>query len=147
MKKSLIILSILFTFSAYGQNISSLLDSVDKYIVFDPKKALDFGFQALKLNNTGAVSTDIRDINSSIGQMLFFSKNYTKSIDYYTNSIRIHQLIPKSERKHPNVNKPPWVLVGLGNLYYNTNNYEKSIKSYNEAIENFNLYEKSDSLK
>ena len=146
MKKSLIILSILFTFSAYGQNISSLLDSVDKYIVFDPKKALDFGFQALKLNNTGAVSTDIRDINSSIGQMLFFSKNYTKSIDYYTNSIRIHQLIPKSERKHPNVNKPPWVLVGLGNLYLNTNNYGKSIENYEEAIENFNLYEKWDSL-
>ena len=146
MKKSLIILSILFTFSAYGQNISSLLDSVDKYIVFDPKKALDFGFQALKLNNTGAVSTDIRDINSSIGQMLFFSKNYTKSIDYYTNSIKIHQLIPKSERKHPNVNKPPWVLVGLGNLYLNTNNYGKSIENYKEAIENFNLYEKWDSL-
>ena len=146
MKKSLIILSILFTFSAYGQNISSLLDSVDKYIVFDPKKALDFGFQALKLNNTGAVSTDIRDINSSIGQMLFFSKNYTKSIDYYTNSIKIHQLIPKSERKHPNVNKPPWVLVGLGNLYLNTNNYGKSIENYQEAIENFNLYEKWDSL-
>ena len=146
MKKSLIILSILFTFSAYGQNISSLLDSVEKYIVFDPKKALDFGFQALKLNNTGAVSTDIRDINSSIGQMLFFSKNYTKSIDYYTNSIKIHQLIPKSERKHPNVNKPPWVLVGLGNLYLNTNNYGKSIENYEEAIENFNLYEKWDSL-
>ena len=146
MKKSLIILSILFTFSAYGQNISSLLDSVNKYIVFDSKKALDFGFQALKLNNTGEVSSDIRDINSSIGSLLFFSKNYTKSIEYFANAIRIHQLIPKSERKHPNVNKPPWVLVGLGNLYYNTNNYEKSIKSYNEAIENFNLYEKSDSL-
>ena len=146
MKKSLIILSILFTFSAYGQNISSLLDSVNKYIVFDSKKALDFGFQALKLNNTGAVSSDIRDINSSIGQMLFFSKNYTKSIDYYTNSIRIHQLIPKSERKHPNVNKPPWVLVGLGNLYLNTNNYGKSIENYEEAIENFNLYDKWDSL-
>jgi len=146
MKKSLIILSILFTFSGYGQDISSLLDSVNKYIVFDSKKALDFGFQALKLNNTGEVSSDIRDINSSIGSLLFFSKNYTKSIEYFANAIRIHQLIPKSERKHPNVNKPPWVLVGLGNLYYNTNNYEKSIKSYNEAIENFNLYEKSDSL-
>ena len=146
MKKSLIILSILFTFSAYGQNISSLLDSVNKYTVFDSKKALDFGFQALKLNNTGAVSTDIRDINSSIGSLLFFSKNYTKSIEYFANAIRIHQLIPKSERKHPNVNKPPWVLVGLGNLYLNTNKYEKSIEIYKEAIENFNLYEKSDSL-
>ena len=146
MKKSLIILSILFTFSAYGQNISSLLDSVNKYTVFDSKKALDFGFQALKLNNTGAVSSDIRDINSSIGSLLFFSKNYTKSIEYFTNSIRIHQLIPKSERKHPNVNKPPWVLVGLGNLYLNTNKYEKSIEIYKEAIENFNLYEKRDSL-
>ena len=146
MKKSLIILSILFSFSGYGQDISSLLDSVNKYIVFDSKKALDFGFQALKLNNTGEVSSDIRDINSSIGSLLFFSKNYTKSIEYFANSIRIHQLIPKSERKHPNVNKPPWVLVGLGNLYLNTNNYGKSIENYEEAIENFNLYEKWDSL-
>lgn len=84
MKKSIIIIIfILFSFNGYSQTLKSLKDSIKKYRVIDDKKALNFGFDALELNKVGEISSDLRDINSEVGEILFYSKNYVKSIEYF----------------------------------------------------------------
>ena len=141
MKKSIIIIFILFSFNGYGQTLKSLNDSIIKYRVTDDKKALNFGLEALELNKTGEISSDLMDINGAIGEILFFSKNYAKSIEYFNTSLQIHQLLPDSEKEHIYVNKPPWILIALGNLYFANQRFYKAEEIYLEAIENFNLYE------
>ena len=79
--------------------------------MIDYKKALNFGFEALKLNKKGEISSDLMNINSEVGEILFYSKNYVKSIEYFNNSLKIHQLLPDSEKEHIYVNKPPWILI------------------------------------
>ena len=100
MKKSVIIIFIFFSFNGYSQTLKSLKDSIKKYRVIDDKKALNFGFEALELNNVGEISRDLMDITSEVGEMLFYSKNYAKSIEYYNTSLKIHQLLPGSEKEH-----------------------------------------------
>ena len=141
MKKSVIIIFIFFSFNGYSQTLKSLKDSIKKYRVIDDKKALNFGFEALELNNVGEISRDLMDITSEVGEMLFYSKNYAKSIEYYNTSLKIHQLLPGSEKEHIYINKPPWILIALGNLYYANKRFYKAEEIYLEAIENFNLYE------
>lgn len=141
MKKSVIIIFIFFSFNGYSQTLKSLKDSIKKYRVIDDKKALNFGFEALELNNVGEISRDLMDITSDVGEMLFYSKNYAKSIEYYNTSLKIHQLLPGSEKEHIYINKPPWILIALGNLYYINKRFYKAEEIYLEAIENFNLYE------
>ena len=146
MKKSLIILSILFTFSGHSQSISSLLDSINKYKLLSPQKALDFGIEALEKSAGESISNDQLEINYNIGEILFYLKNYSKSLEYLTATLNIHELLPSSEKKHVYVNKPPWVLIALGNLYFKKNRNEKAKENYLEAITNFNLYEKEFSV-
>jgi tetratricopeptide (TPR) repeat protein len=109
--------------------------------VIDDKKALNFGFEALELNKKGEISSDLMNINSEVGEILFYSKNYVKSIEYYNTSLKIHQLLPGSEKEHIYINKPPWILIALGNLYYTNKRFYKAEEIYLEAIENFNLFE------
>ena len=139
--KKLIIIFILFSFNGYSQTLKSLKDSIKKYRVIDDKKALNFGFDALELNKVGEISSDLMDINSEVGEILFYSKNYVKSIEYYNTSLKIHQLLPSSEKEHIYINKPPWILIALGNLYYANKRFYKAEEIYLEAIENFNLFE------
>ena len=141
MKKSVIVIFILFYFNGYSQTLKSLNDSINKYRVYDDKKALSYGLEALELNKTGEISFELMNINGAIGEILFYSKNYAKSIDYFNTSLQIHQLLSSSEKKHTYINKPPWILIALGNLYYANERFYEAEKLYLEAIENFNLFE------
>ena len=140
MKKSIIIIFIFFSFTGYTQTLTSLSDSISKYRLIDDKKALNFGFEALELNKKGEISSDLMNINSEVGEILFYLKNYVKSIEYFNTSLKIYQLLPDSEKEHIYVNKPPWILIALGNLYYTNKRFYKAEEIYLEAIENFNLY-------
>ena len=47
MRKLILFEFIVCMYSLYTQSISSLNDSIRKYAIQDPKKALDFGYQAI----------------------------------------------------------------------------------------------------
>ena len=146
MKKSILVfLFILTSFFGNSQTLneetSALLDSLNKYKFLDSKKALNYGLQALEINDPGAISQDITDINLVIGEVLFYQNNYAKSIEYYIAALNMHNLLPVKDRLHKYVNEPPWILVALGNLYFKIERFEIAEKKYLEAIDNFNLLE------
>ena len=146
MKKSILVfLFILTSFFGNSQTLneetSALLDSLNKYKFLNSKKALNYGLQALEINDPGAISQDITDINLVIGEVLFYQNNYAKSIEYYIAALNMHNLLPVKDRLHKYVNEPPWILVALGNLYYKIERFEIAEKKYLEAIDNFNLLE------
>lgn len=151
MKKFILIfLFILISFFGNSQTLneetSALLDSLKKYKFLNSSKALNYGLQALEINDPGAISQDITDVNVVIGEVLFYQNNYAKSIEYYIAALNMHNLLPVKERLHKYVNEPPWILVALGNLYYKIERFEIAEKKYLEAIDNFNLFEEEFSI-
>lgn len=151
MKKIILVfLFILISFfgnsQALNEETSALLDSLNKYKFLNSSKALNYGLQALEINDPGAISQDITDINLVIGEVLFYQNNFAKSIEYYIAALNMHNLLPIKDRLHKYVNEPPWILVALGNLYFKIERFEIAEKKYLEAIDNFNLLEEEFSI-
>ena len=146
MKKFItLLLLILISFFGNSQTLneetSVLLDSLNKYKFINYNKALNYGLQALEINDPEEISINIFDINAGLGEILFYQNNYAKSIEYYLTALNLHNLLPVKDRRHKYVNEPPWILVALGNLYYKIERFEIAEEKYLEAIDNFNLVE------
>ena len=151
MKKFILVfLFILISFFGNSQTLneetSALLDSLNKYKFTNYNKALNYGLQALEINDPEEISINIFDINAGLGEILFYQNNYAKSIEYYIAALNMHNLLPVKDRLHKYVNEPPWILVALGNLYYKIERFEIAEKKYLEAIDNFNLFEEEFSI-
>ena len=120
------ILTSIIAFSSYSQDVKSLSDSIEKYKTLNPQKAIDFGLEAIDISKYEEISYALFEINYSLGEILYFLKNYSKSLKYLTTSFEIYELLPVSEKKYTQINKPPWNLLALGNLYLKTNKDEKA---------------------
>jgi len=112
-----------------------------KYTFQNPQKALEFGFKAIENSDFNIISWDLFDTNYLIGQTLFYLNFEKESFDYLIQALSIFEKLPQEKRKYKHINKPPWILVTIGNGFYNTKQYNKAQAYYTEAIENFNLYE------
>ena len=137
-------LCLLFLFWAWGtngQNIAAFNDSMRQYTFQDPQKALEFGFKAIENSDFNSVSWELFDTYYLIGQSLFYLNFEKESFDYLIQALSLFEKLPKEKRLYKNINKPPWILVTIGNGFYNTKQYDKAKAYYREAIENFNLYE------
>ncbi|MDA9977767.1 tetratricopeptide repeat protein [Flavobacteriaceae bacterium] len=145
--KKLIILFLFTLISFFGnsqtlnEEASILLDSLNKYKFTNYNKALNYGLQALEINDPEEISINIFDVNAGLGEILFYQNNYAKSIEYYLTALNLHNLLPIKDRRYKYVNEPPWILVALGNLYYKIERFEIAKMKYLEAIDNFNLIE------
>ena len=68
--------------------------------------------------------------------------NFEKeSFDYLFQALRVFESLPVNQRLYKSISNPPWILVTLGNSYFNYGEYERARNYYFEAIENFELYE------
>ena len=141
MRKLILFGFIFCMHSLYAQSISSLNDSIRKYAIQDPKKALDFGYQAISTSDFNKLSWDVYDTNYLIGETLYYINFEKESFDYLFQALRVFESLPVDQRLYKRISKPPWILVTLGNSYFNYGEYERARNYYFEAIENFELYE------
>ena len=125
----------------HSQSISSLNDSIRKYTIKDPEKALDFGYRAISTSDFNKLSWDVYDTNYLIGQTLYYINFEKESFDYLFQALRVFESLPVEHRLFKKITKPPWILVTLGNSYLNYGDFERARNFYFEAIENFELYE------
>ncbi|MDA9760753.1 LuxR C-terminal-related transcriptional regulator [Flavobacteriaceae bacterium] len=135
------LLIVSFWQNTHTQDIASVNDSLFKYTFQDPQKALEFGFKAIENSDFNIISWDLFETNYLIGQTLFYLNFEKESFDYLIQALSIFEKLPKEKRLYKQINKPPWILVTIGNGFYNTKQYDKAKAYYIEAIENFNLYE------
>ena len=129
--------------TANSQNIAANNDSMRQYTFQDPQKALEFGFKAIENSDFNSISWELFDTYYLIGQSLFYLNFEKESFDYLIQALSLFEKLPQEKRLYKHINKPPWILVTIGNGFYNTKQYDKAKAYYNEAIDNFNLYEDS----
>ncbi len=105
------------------------------------RKALDFGYQAISTSDFNKLSWDVYDTNYLIGETLYYINFEKESFYYLFQALRVFESLTVDQRLYKNISKPPWILVTLGNSYFNYGEYERARNYYYEAIENFELYE------
>ena len=137
----LIVCNICFGQQDLNQEINSLRDSVLFYRYSDPDKAIDFGFEVLKIADFSNPITTLVGVHSQIGEILYYRGLYADAIGFYNESIKLFEAIPIESRNEKKIFLPPWVLVNIGNIYYINNDFKNATIKYNEALLNFKLFD------
>ena len=143
-----IILSIVFILGLVcnvlnAQNyIGSLNDSILKYKAAEYQKALDFGFLALDFfKDEDEMSLEFVNTNYYLGETYFYLGEYKTSFEYLSQTLELYDLLKPNQRRNKDVVKPPWVLIIMGNVFYQKKDYDNAERFYNEALENFKLFD------
>ena len=118
----------------------SLNDSIRKYSETNSNKALDFGFEVLEAVDLNNPTRDLVGTYSLIGQVLTYKLLYAEALSYFSEALKVYELVPKSELIEQKPKSPPWLLINIGNLYYATGDIENAKLKVLEAKENFLLY-------
>ena len=137
----LIVCNICFGQQDLNQEINSLRDSVLFYRYSDPDKAIDFGFEVLKIADFSNPITTLVGVHSQIGEILYYRGLYADAIGFYNESIKLFEAIPIESRNEKKISLPPWILVNIGNVYYINNDFKNATIKYNEALLNFKLFD------
>jgi len=137
----LIVCNICFGQQDLNQEINSLRDSVLFYRYSDPDKAIDFGFEVLKIADFSNPITSLVGVHSQIGEILYYRGLYADAIGFYNESIKLFEAIPIESRNEKKISLPPWILVNIGNVYYINNDFKNATIKYNEALLNFKLFD------
>ena len=122
--------------------IGSLNDSIVKYKLGEPKKALDFGFLALEsFKDEEEITLEYVNTNYYISEVYFSLREYKTSFEYLSKSLELYDFLKPNKRRNKNVIKPPWILNSMGIVYYQKRDYVNAEKFYNEALINFQLFD------
>lgn len=143
MKSQIIILfffNICFGQLDLSQEIVSLKDSILFYKDISPDKAINFGFEVLKIADYSSPDLNLVSINSLIGQILTERNHDAEAIRFFSDALRLFETVPIKDRIEKEINFPAWVLVNIGNIYYKNKNFLKAEEKYLQALENFKLY-------
>ena len=98
-------------------DFQSFNDSIRKYKLTNPQKALDFAFEALDASYYGSSSPGLSGVYAHIGEILNERGLHAAALSYFQISLETFETIPVSERNLKKVNKPPWVLVNIANIF------------------------------
>jgi len=119
----------------------SLNDSISKYIEINPNKALDFGFEILKLVDSNNPNRQLVSTYNLIGELLTNRKLYADALSYFSEAIKSFNLLDEERFNYEkNINAPPWVLINISNLYFAIGEIENAKLKVKEAESNFLLY-------
>ena len=122
--------------------IGSLNDSILKYKAAEYQKALDFGFLALDFfKDEDEMSLEFVNTNYYLGETYFYLEEYKTSFEYLSQTLELYDLLKPNQRRNKDVVKPPWVLIIMGNVFYQKKDYDNAERFYNEALENFKLFD------
>ena len=111
---------------------SATIDSIKKYKIINPNKAIEFCFEVFT-RNPGTVSLSLVDAQVNLGDILFSKGLNIEALEYYNSANTNYHLIPIKKRRYA-----PWILVNIGNVYYSMKDFDKAAEMYEEAITYFN---------
>ncbi len=137
MFKNIILVSLIANLT-FCQDASSLKDSIFKYKHKNPSLALDYAIEYNDLGFNRKQNSELQQVYGAMGEILNDLGFHVAAINYLQQSIKIYDALPKNEKKFPELNQPPGVLLNIGNVYFNSGQYDKADEIFKQTIK---LYE------
>jgi tetratricopeptide (TPR) repeat protein/DNA-binding CsgD family transcriptional regulator len=125
---------------AYSQDSSQLSDSIFKYKHTNPSLALEYGIEYSNQILNKKPDSELQQVLGAIGEILSVMGLNATALDYLKRSIKLYEALPEKERKFPEIDQPPGVLLIIGNIYFSNGDYDKADDFFTQTI---SLYEKT----
>lgn len=120
-------------FNLFGQIQNPNFDSLIKYKLFDPQKAIKFGFDGISsLENNENKILEFH-FYYQLGEIFSNLNLYSESIDFLTKGSEILDKIPAKELNKNEQVQYGWIDINIGNIFFKTKNLDKAQNHYLNA--------------
>tara|TARA_B100002019_G_scaffold293427_1_gene320934 strand:+ start:756 stop:2459 length:1704 start_codon:yes stop_codon:yes gene_type:complete len=127
-----------------AQKTQRLRDSIKKYQFLNPNRAIEFGMEYVELRASETPDIEMVKTYSKIGEILLYMELYSSALEYFNSALRIKGAIKDPNLAITNLKQPPWILVNIGNIYFQKRNLIKAKEKFLEAKELFELTKEFD---
>lgn len=129
--------------NANAQENVRLRDSILKYQFLNPNLAIEYGMEYVELRSGDSPDQEMVRTYSKIGEILLYMELYSSSLEYFNTALRILNSIKKDGDDNTlySITDPPWIVLNIGNIYFNNRNYEKALEKFEEARKLFEIEE------
>ena len=144
MRKVLICILCVSFLHVNAQQTQRLRDSINKYQYLNPNRAIEFGMEYVELRASDAPDTEMVKTYSKIGEILLYMELYSSALEYFNSALRINRAVKDPTPDNNNLSQPPWIVVNIGNIYFQNSNFKKAKEKFTEAKELFELKKEFD---
>ena len=127
-----------------AQKTQRLRDSIKKYQFLNPNRAIEFGMEYVELRASETPDIEMVKTYSKIGEILLYMELYSSALEYFNSALRIKGAIKDPNIAITNLKQPPWIVVNIGNIYFQKRNLIKAKEKFLEAKELFELTKEFD---
>ena len=135
-----LVLAFIFSSIIYGNDNISIsqkeaVDSLNVLAKQSPKRAIRYGRGLLeKIESKSTAKYDGR-IHNKLGEIFLDLQMYGQAMSHFTEA--------KLIRERLGIAPSPWLMVNIGNVYYQQEKYLRAKKYYNLALDIFNTFKKN----
>ena len=133
MRKVLICILCVSFLHVNAQQTQRLRDSINKYQYLNPNRAIEFGMEYVELRASDAPDTEMVKTYSKIGEILLYMELYSSALEYFNSALRINRAVKDPTPDNNNLSQPPWIVVNIGNIYFQNSNFKKAKEKFTEA--------------
>ena len=131
--RTIVYVLFLISSACFAQSDCQFRDSIIKYKNINPNKAIAFGLDYVASVQNKEIDSLVVGTYAMIGDILSNSGLDASAITFFDNALRLYESMQDENKREPNAEQPPWVLVNIGNIYLRNGEYEKAKEKYNKA--------------
>ena len=135
--RTIVFVLFLISSACFAQSDLQFRDSIIKYKNINPNKAIAFGLDYVASVQNKESDSLVVGTYAMIGDILSNSGLDASAITFFDNALRLYESMPDENKRDPNAEQPPWVLVNIGNIYLRNGEYGKAKEKYNKALSIF----------
>lgn len=134
-----VLLMLLISNFLLAQNSDQVFDSIIKYKQQNPSLALEYGLEYNKITFDQKPDIQTVQFNGFMGEILSGIGFDATALEYLARAIKLNETLPVDERKFPEIDELPGVLLNIGNIYFKNEEYDKADEIFSKTID---LYKK-----
>ena len=131
-------------FLVNAQKTERIRDSIFKYQFQNPNLAIEFGLEYFELREGDPPDLEMVKTYAKVGEILSYMELYASSLEYFNRALQIKNSIKVDSNDSYQMEDPPWILLNIGNIYFQNRKYDKAEQKYIEAKNSFQKLKSTD---
>ena len=131
-------------FLVNAQKKERIRDSIFKYQFQNPNLAIEFGLEYFELREGDPPDLEMVKTYAKVGEILSYMELYASSLEYFNRALQIKNSIKADSNDSYQMEDPPWILLNIGNIYFQNRKYDKAEQKYIEAKNSFQKLKSTD---